>query len=168
MRGWSVSVDRGAPGATWPAWIPLLCSFALLGGCGMRPEVRPIADRIRIDGEWSEIRIDPPLEVHKKVQRVSIAVDDPADWDMRPDRGTFVRPDGTPLKIEIELVAGDGSRFALDSIGLGPGLTFSRLPGEDGGSGSRLPPEETFPILRVRADPPFEGGEVSWICITNY
>ena len=146
----------------------LLATFVLVGGCGMKPDVRPIAERVRIGAEWSEIRVEPPLEVRKQVQRVSIEVADVADWDMHPDRGTFVRPDGTPVKIEVELVAGDGTRFALDSIGLGPGLTFSHLPDDPDATGSRLPPDLRFPIVRVRSDAPFEGGAVSWICITNY
>jgi len=134
----------------------------------MKPSVRVIAERVHIDTGWSEIHPDPPLEVSKQVQRVSIEVPDVADWDVRPNDATFVRPDGTPIRIEVELIAADGTRFELASLGLGPGLTFSFLPPDTDASRSRLPPDMKFTALRMRSDAPFDGGRVSWICITNY
>ena len=133
----------------------------------MRPDVRPIAEEIRIDREWSEIRPDPPLKVSEQVQSISIEVD-LAGWDMQPGEGLFVMPDGTPVRIDVELVAADGTRFALDSIGMGPGLTFSYLPPEIDARESSLPADKQFTTLRVRSDVPLEGGRVTWICITNY
>ena len=133
----------------------------------MKPTLRPIAEKIHIDREWSEIHPQPPLEVSKQVQRVSIEVPDVADWDIRPADGSFVTPDGTPVKIEVELIAADGARFSLDSIGLGPGLTFSYLPAGAAPRGSRLPPSKKFKTVRLRSDMPIEAGRVSWICITN-
>lgn len=134
----------------------------------MRPAIRPIAEEIRIGQEWTEIHPEPPLEVSKQVQRVSIEVPDVADWDVRLDSGSFVTPDGTPVKIEVELIGADGTQFSLDSIGLGPGLTFSYLPADADQTGSRLPPSLKFKTVRLRSDTPLAAGRVSWICITNY
>lgn len=134
----------------------------------MKPVVRSIAEEIHIDHEWSEIHPNPPLEVSRQIQRISIEVPDIADWDMRPEHASFVMPDGTPVKIDVELVAEDGTRYLLDSVGLGPGLTFSYLPPEPGDGGSRLPPDLKFSTMRVRSDTPLAGGRVTWICITNY
>ena len=134
----------------------------------MKPTVRAIAEEVRIGTEWSEIHPEPPLEVSKQVQRVTIEVPDVADWDVRPDSGAFVTPDGTPIRIEVELIGADGARFSLDSLGLGPGLTFSYLPAGAEPQGSRLPPSMKFNTVRLRSDTPLEAGRVSWICITNY
>ena len=134
----------------------------------MKPDVRPIAEQVRIEPEWNEIRPDPPLRASKRVQSISIAVSDFAEWDMRSGEGLFVMPDGTPLKIDVELIADDGTSFTLDSIGMGPGLVFSYLPPEADASGSRLPQDKTFTKIRMRSDVPLEGGQVNWICVTNY
>lgn len=134
----------------------------------MKPTVRTIAEEVQLDSEWREIRPDPPLKVSRQTQRVAIEVPDVADWDMRPESASFVMPDGTPLKVDVELVAADGTRFVLDSIGLGPGLTFSYLPPESQAMESRFPKDMEFTTLRLRSDPPLQGGSVSWICITNY
>lgn len=134
----------------------------------MKPIVRSIAETIQIDTEWREIHPDPPLEVSRQIQRISIDVPSVADWDLRPESASFLMPDGTSIKVEVELIAADGGRFVLDSVGLGPGLTFSRLPPEAGDVGSRFPEDMKFTTVRVRSDKPLQGGRITWICITNY
>jgi hypothetical protein len=147
--------------------ISLLCILILVG-CKMKPTVRQIADTIQINKGWTEIRPMPPLEVTEQVQRISIGVPDIQNWDIRPEDNTFVMPGGVAIKIEVELVAADGSSFMLQSLGLGPGLTFSYLPKGLGASASRLPKELRFASVRLRSDQPIQGGPVTWICVTNY
>jgi hypothetical protein len=145
-----------------------LCCAVACVGCAMKPVVRVVADEVQLGGEWLEIRPDPPLEVSRQVQRISIDVPDVADWDMRPETASFVMPDGTAVKIDVELVATDGTRITLDSVGLGPGLTFSRRPAESGDAGSRISQDLEFSTIRLRSDTPLKAGRLEWICITNY
>lgn len=144
-----------------------MLSALLPVGCPVRPSVETIAEKIRIGTEWSELRPDRPLVVEEQVQRISVEVPDAAAWDLRPDGG-FVRPDGKPVTIDVELVARGGERFRLNSFGLGPGLTFSYLPAERDPKASRLPPGMEFVAVRFRADSEVTGGRVTWICLTNY
>jgi len=138
-----------------------------LGSCEMKPVVRPIADSIEIDREWTELRPDPPLHVSRQTQVISITVPDPARWTLRPATASFLMPDGTPIKIDVELIASDGARFVLDQVGVGTGLRFSRLrPSAD--ATSTLPGGAELTAVRIRSDVPLRGGPVEWICATNY
>lgn len=161
---WRRNSRTGVMGA---ALTLLLCLLAL-GGCGMKPDIRTVADNLRIGPDWTELRPDPPLEVRERIQRIAIEVPGAAEWDIRPDTASFVTPAGQTVKVEVELVAADVSRFTLDSVGIGPGLTFSHLPADPDPTGSRLPPDRRFPTVRLRSDRPLEAARVSWICITNY
>jgi hypothetical protein len=136
-----------------------------LGGCNVKPTVRTIADSVQIDTEWTEIQPNPPLVVSKQVQSISIEVPDLTTWDIRPETASFVKPDGEAVKIDVELVASNGTRFSLESVALGPGLRFSSRSQP---SGPRLPQGLSFKTVRFRSDRPIQGGSVTWICITNY
>lgn len=147
-----------------------VCLFGLffLGGCNVKPTVRQIAESIQIDKAWTEIHPSPPLVVSEQVQSISIEVPNLPAWDIRPETASFVKPDGEVVKIEVELVATGGSRFSLESVGLGPGLKFSPRPQSSAPDSSRLPRGMSFTTVRFRSDRPIQGGTVSWICITNY
>lgn len=149
------------------AAISLFC-FSILGGCNVKPTVRQITESVQIDKTWTEIHPNPPLVVSEQVQSISIEMPDVADWDIRPETASFVQPDGSAVKIEVELVSTTGTRFNLDSIGLGPGLQFSLRPQDSKSDSSRLPKDMLFKTVRFRSDQPIEGGPVTWICITNY
>jgi hypothetical protein len=153
---------------SFPVGVLVVCCAIAFGGCEMKPVVRVLAEEGQLGEEWLEIHPDPPLKVSRQVQRISIDVADVADWDMRLENASFVMPDGTPVKIDVELVATDGTRFTLDSVGLGPGLTFSRRPLETGSAGSRIPQDLEFSTVRLRSDAPLKAGKLEWICITNY
>jgi len=146
----------------------LCCLWLGSGGCEVRPIVRTIADDVHLDDAWTELHADPPLEVQRRIQTISIGIPNVADWGIRPDSASFVTPDGSTIKIDVELVAEDGRRFHLDSVGLGPGLTFTRVPEDMDGDEPSLPADARFPIVRVRSDTPLAGGPVQWICITNF
>lgn len=137
-------------------------------GCNVKPTIYQIADSIQLDKSWIEIHPKPPLIVSEQVQNISIDIPKVSDWEIRPDSASFVMPDGQVVKIEVELVAIDGTHFSLDSVGLGPGLMFSRHPQDPNPTASRLPKGLAFTTVRVRSDRPIQGGRVAWICITNY
>lgn len=147
--------------------ICLLVLF-IFAGCSVKPTMRQIADSIQLDKEWTELRPTPPLVVSEQVQSIAIAMPNLPDWEIRPKSASFVMPGGTPIKIEVELLAADGARFMLDSVGLGQGLLFSRRPQDPSPSASRLPSGMAFTSVRLRSDQPLQGGRVMWICITNY
>lgn len=144
------------------------CCIYIIAGCNVKPVVRQISDTIQINKDWMEIRPTPPLEVSEQVQRISVEVADLPNWQIRSENNSFVTPDGITVKIDVELVASDGSRYMLESLGLGPGLTFSYLPQEPSATASRLPENMKFTSVRFRSDRPINGGRVTWICITNY
>lgn len=145
----------------------LFCFF-IIAGCNVKPTVRQIADSIKIDKDWTEIRPIPPLAVSEQIQSISIHIPNLADWQIRPEDSSFVMPDGRVVRIEVQLVSTDGEPFNLQSIGLGPGLMFSRRPENLNPTVSRLPKGKTFTTVRLRSDLPIQGGPVTWICITNY
>lgn len=147
--------------------IYIFCVLNLMG-CNVKPTVRQIADSVQINNEWIEIRPIPPLEVSEQVQRISVEMPDTTNWDIRPETGSFVMPTGAEVKIEVELIAIDGSRFMLQSVGISSGLTFSYLPKELSPTASRLPQNMKFASVRFRSNQPIQGGSVNWICITNY
>ncbi|MCP5418962.1 MAG: hypothetical protein H6970_00525 [Gammaproteobacteria bacterium] len=147
----------------------LLFFFATTGGCDVRPTVREIANSIEITPEWTELHPTPPLVASEQIQSISIVVPDTPDWNLHPETSSFTMPNGETLKIEVELIAVDGKKFSLDSIGLGAGLLFSRRPSAGAEPNEpRLPKGMTFPTVRFRANQPVHGGKVSWICMTNY
>jgi len=145
-----------------------LSAFFIFAGCNVKPSVRQIANSIQINKEWTEIHPAPPLIVSEQVQSISIEVPNLPDWEIRPESASFVMPDGSAVKIEVELVATEGTRFTLNSVGLGPGLMFSRQPQAPNPTASRLPSGLAFTSVRLRSDQPIQGGQVTWICITNY
>lgn len=146
-----------------------LCIMLLnLGACEVKPTVRTIAADVRLDGEWTVIEPQPPLEVSERVQQISIGMDNAVDWGIRPEQAAFVMPDGSLINIEVELEAEDGRRFLLDTVSVGPGLSFSYLPEDVTPSQSRLPPEARFTTVRIRSDKALDAGPVEWICYTNF
>jgi len=145
-----------------------LSAFFIFVGCNVKPSVRQIANSIQINKEWSEIYPAPPLVVSEQVQSISIEVPNLPDWEIHPESASFVMPDGSAVKIEVELVATDGTRFTLNSVWLGPGLMFSRQSQDPNPTASRLPSGMAFTSVRLRSDQPIQGGQVTWICITNY
>jgi len=147
--------------------ICLLVLF-ILSGCNVKPTVRQIATSIQIDKEWAEIHPTPPLVVSEQVQSISIGMPDLPNWEIRPESASFVMPGGAAIKVEVELVTADGTHFALDSVGLGPGLMFSRRSQDPSPAASRLPVGMAFTRVRLRSDQPIQAGPVTWICITNY
>ncbi|PIE83153.1 MAG: hypothetical protein CSA09_03560 [Candidatus Contendobacter odensis] len=135
----------------------------------MIPSKYQIANSIKINQEWVEIHPDPPLVVSKQIQNISIEVPDLPKWDIRPESVSFIMPDGKAIKIEVELITQDGKTFKLEEIGLGPGLMFSNKPDITADStASRLPQGMVFTTVRIRADRTLQGGQVLWICLTNY
>ncbi|EXI69852.1 MAG: hypothetical protein AW08_00345 [Candidatus Accumulibacter adjunctus] len=151
-----------------PTAAVFLSCLSFIVGCNVKPTVRQIAESIQIDKTWTEIHPSPPLVVSEQVQSISIKVPNLPDWDIRPETASFVQPDGTVVKIEVELVATGGTRFSLESVGLGPGLKFSPRPQSAAPDSSRLPQGMSFKTVRFRSDRPIQGGHVTWICITNY
>lgn len=147
--------------------ICLLVFFTFVG-CSMKPTMRQIADSIQLDKEWTEIEPKPPLVVSEQVQSVAIEMPSLPNWEIRPESASFIMPGGAPIKVEVELLAPDGKWLALDSVGLGQGLLFSRRPRDPSPSASRLPSGMKFTSVRLRSDQPLQGGRVMWICITNY
>lgn len=145
----------------------ILC-FLFFFRCNMKPTIRKIADSIQIDKSWTEIHPTPPLVASEQIQSISIDMPKVSDWEIRPDSASFVTPGGQVVKVEVELVAIDGTIFRLESVGLGPGLMFSRHPQDHSPTASRLPKGMAFATVRVRSDMPIQGGQVAWICITNY
>ncbi|GAB4262277.1 MAG: hypothetical protein Kow0065_12940 [Methylomicrobium sp.] len=151
-----------------PVFSIVLFSLFMLMGCNVKPTVRQIADNLRIDPTWTELHPNPPLVVSEQVQSITLDVPNVSEWDIVPDAASFVRPDGEAIKIEVELVATDGTSFKLESVGLGPGLKFSARPQSEDPRASRLPSDMSFKTVRFRSDRPIQVGKVTWICITNY
>lgn len=146
----------------------LFLALFIIAGCNVKPTMRQIADSIQLDREWTKLDPKPPLVVTEQVQSIAIAMPNVPDWEIRPESASFIMPGGTPVKIEVELLTAHGERFALDSVGLGQGLLFSRRPQNPSPSASRLPSGMEFTSVRLRSDQPLQGGRVMWICITNY
>lgn len=147
-----------------------ICLFVLfiLAGCIIKPTVRQIADSIQMDKEWTAIHPTPPLVVSEQVQSISIEMPNLPDWEIRPESASFVMPGGTEIKVEVELVADDGTHFTLNAVALGPGLLFSHQPQDPSPTASRRPLGMAFTTVCLRSDKPIQGDRVMRICMTNY
>lgn len=135
-------------------------------GCDVKkPIVTTVAEKTSLQPGWQAFDAHPPLEPLRRTQRVSVEVDAIADWNVDNAAGVFTAPDGTRLRLAVQLVGDNNSFVDLAALGLGPGLTFAYVPKSQI---DRLPNDITYIQIRIKSNTAWEGGALQWIDLTNY
>lgn len=142
-------------------WLRLFVLLTL-AACG--PKERLISGPLQLGPEWTEIRPDPPLESSRVRQIVSISIPfglDVSDYSL-------TTTDGKPLKVEVEVIDDRGETWphSLHMRGapwVGFGVVTERMPKEIPVP-YYLPPDRTYPVVRIRSNPPVAAQGVRWVC----
>jgi len=146
------------------------------------PYIREISSDVELSENWTELNASPPLEVVNMMQSIEIEFPEIINWNIEhPDKEKWyenpyltnvIMSDGKIIKIDVQVVAKDGTVFEMNSISilLGKRLIFTHLPkGLDlAKSKTTLPKEKEYIKVRVRTSLPIRTGKVLWVGSTNH
>lgn len=141
-----------------------LLLVALAAACG--PKERRIAGPLTLGPAWVELKPDPPLEASRQAQHVSLET--AAVLALNPPAFEVKAADGTPVKVEIEVVDDRGEvfphRFAqYGGRRLDYAVVAEKLPKEDP-LPYYLSPDRRYTLVRLRSNPPVAVEAVYWVC----
>jgi len=146
------------------------------------PYIREISSNLELSENWAEINPSPPLEVVNMLQSIEIEFPDISNWNIEhPNKEKWYKnpglmnvqmSDGKIIKIDVQIVAKDGTVFEMNSISLllGKRLIFTHLPkGMDLTiSKTTLPKEKEYIKIRIRASLPIRTGKILWAGSTEH
>jgi len=130
----------------------MLGVFSLLLGCREPYFVVPIASHATISSTWTEFRPAQPLRWSQDEEELGFRIDTPHHIG---DGLEIVGPGGERFVPEVELMAGNGKSFVMDSHGfLGEEVvyTFKSTP----------PDLKTIQAIRIRSSTPINISNVLW------
>lgn len=118
---------------------------------------RNIAGPTTIDSTWMEFEPEAPLKVERQIYQVALELD--GSIKKEPGAWGIMLPDGSIVKMEVQLVGDDGITYDLDS----PSFFFA-YTGETLVKFSRrdLPRDRTFVKVRIRTDQPINCRRIFW------
>lgn len=136
---------------------------------------REISGPVTIGPKWQELRPAKALKVRRRAQTVLLY---PADAnsikgnDISATEWGLRLPDSTVVKPELIAVDEDGNTFPLKHPSFqerknarGEHVWVMGLSGDrNQKTDSNLPPDRTYPLIRIRSDKPLKLSKVSWYC----
>jgi hypothetical protein len=128
----------------------LLALLSFLVGCTDPYTRTPIASSATVSKEWTEIHPTPALRWSRPVQEFTFHID---SAHQRNPKLEIIAPNGEHSVPDVELVAEDGSTFALDVHGfLNEDMFFTRRT-----------PVTTIRSVRIRNSFPIRISNVRWV-----
>jgi hypothetical protein len=124
-----------------------------------------VGESILITSDWTEILSQPPLEIKKRWQRISLQV--LCEQDLDQEENIWFLADGTVINPQVEIVDEFGNTYELEGgqagvipknseIIVASSLGFSYKP-------CGLPKDRTYTKIRVRNDQTFFCPKIIWL-----
>lgn len=137
-------------------------------GASIMPDIRVLTKEVEITNQWKNIAPTPPLQACKKIQYISINVEDIEKWDINSKTNHFITPVGKTIQLEIKLIDENKKEYIFNELNLGSGgIGMSYLP-ENKEKEIGLPHGVNFISVNIRSTTTIKGSEVTWRCVENY
>ena len=120
-----------------------------------------LAENVRVNSDWQEIRFEEPLKGEKQVQKVMLSIDGYEHNLHDNDFGKIRLTDGTFVNPEIQIVDENDKIYQLrDGTRLGNSVGFS--PDQEIHGTYEFPRDVAYKSVKIRSDKPFQCSRIYW------